>query len=108
MKKYKYTYLLDYEVEAETEQDAVYEVVDLIRCDWPEYLDNGELTEVQKGTGPMAEFKVRAIRTDGDKQKVQLVIHDSNVVIESKKLHLMDKTYEGLFAAVKLLIEEVK
>lgn len=58
--------------------------------------------------GVMAEFKVRAVRTKDDKQKVQLVIHGKKVVVESKELDLMDKTYEGLFAAVKLLIEEVK
>ncbi len=46
MKKYKFEVTIGYEVEAETEQEAINEVSYLISKDWPEFIDDGELTEV--------------------------------------------------------------
>uniref|UniRef100_A0A6M3KLK6 Uncharacterized protein n=1 Tax=viral metagenome TaxID=1070528 RepID=A0A6M3KLK6_9ZZZZ len=48
MKKWKFTYEIEYEVDAETEIDAVNEVVYLISRDWIEYTDAGELKEVRE------------------------------------------------------------
>jgi len=48
VKKYKFTYTLEYEVEAEDEQDAIYALADLVKRDWPEYLNEGELTEINE------------------------------------------------------------
>lgn len=48
MPKYKFSYTIEYEVEAESEQDAIYEVADLMKRDWPEYLNEGEFKELEQ------------------------------------------------------------
>jgi len=47
MPKYKFKLAVDYEVEAEDEEEALYQLADLIRRDWPYYLDEGELEKVE-------------------------------------------------------------
>lgn len=48
MKKYRFSYRIEYEVEGEDEQDAVNALADLLKRDWPEYLNEGELIEVKE------------------------------------------------------------
>lgn len=48
MRKWKFVYTIDYEVEGEVEEDAINAVVDLIKRDWPLYLGQGDLTEVKE------------------------------------------------------------
>jgi len=45
-RKYHFTHTLDYTIEAESEDDAIYELVDLIRRDWEDYADAGDLKEI--------------------------------------------------------------
>jgi hypothetical protein len=44
MKSFHFSHTIEYEVEAEDEEDAIYQITDLIRRDWPEYIDNGNIT----------------------------------------------------------------
>jgi hypothetical protein len=41
--RYRFTHLIEYTVDAEDEDDAVTQIADLIRRDWIDYLDSGEL-----------------------------------------------------------------
>ena len=43
---YKFKLALEYELHVENEEDAIYELVELIRRDWIYYADEGDLTEV--------------------------------------------------------------
>jgi len=52
MAKYKFKLVIDYEVEAEDEEEALYQLADLIRRDWPYYLDEGDLEKVEAGARP--------------------------------------------------------
>lgn len=45
---YKFKYTIEYDLEADNEQDAIYELIDLIRRDWPYYTDEGALTKVDE------------------------------------------------------------
>jgi len=42
---FKFTLNIEYEVEAENEEEAVYEVVEIIRKDWIYYADEGDFVE---------------------------------------------------------------
>ena len=44
---YKFTLKLSYNLESDNEQDAIYELVDLIKRDWQYYADEGNLVEVK-------------------------------------------------------------
>jgi len=52
MPKYKFKLVIDYEVEAEDEEEALYQLADLIRRDWHYYLDEGDLEKVQTRRRP--------------------------------------------------------
>jgi len=52
MPKYKFKLVVDYEVEAEDEEEALYQLADLIRRDCPYYLDEGELEKVETRRRP--------------------------------------------------------
>jgi len=52
MPKYKFKLVIDYEVEAEDEEEALYQLADLIRRDCPYYLDEGELEKVETRRRP--------------------------------------------------------
>ena len=41
MEVYKFTLTLCYDIEAEDDEDAVYQLVDLVRDDWINYADQG-------------------------------------------------------------------
>jgi len=43
MPKYKFKLVIDYEVAAEDEEDALYQLADLMRREWPYYIEEGEL-----------------------------------------------------------------
>ena len=47
MKHYKFTHTISYELEAEDEDDAIDQLADLIKRDWLDYIDSGELGEVK-------------------------------------------------------------
>jgi len=47
MPKYKFKLVIDYKVEAEDEEEALYQLAELIRRDWPYYLDEGDLEKVE-------------------------------------------------------------
>ena len=55
---YKFKLLLTYDLESDEEEDAVYELADLIKRDWPSYIDEGTLTKVTK-TGRRSRAKAR-------------------------------------------------
>jgi len=42
--KYKWELTIGYELEAESEEDAIAVVIDLIKQDWIDFADDGELT----------------------------------------------------------------
>ena len=44
---YKFKLNLTYNLESDNEDDAITEVVDLIKRDWPYYVDEGDLVEVR-------------------------------------------------------------
>ena len=52
MKHYKFELTFGYELDAESEDDAINEVADLIRHDWQEFIDEGDLTEVETALDP--------------------------------------------------------
>jgi len=43
---YKFSLTLEYDLEADNEEDAIAELVYAIGHDWIEYADNGELVEI--------------------------------------------------------------
>lgn len=44
---YKFKLNLTYDLESDNEDDAITEVVDLIKRDWPYYADEGDLVQVK-------------------------------------------------------------
>ncbi len=46
MKAYGFKYKVDYVVEAESEEEAVIAIADLIKRDWMGYIGEGELTSL--------------------------------------------------------------
>jgi len=49
MKTYRCKLEIEYEFEAESEEDAIYALADLIRHDWSYYIDEAEIEEVKDG-----------------------------------------------------------
>lgn len=47
MKQYKFTLDLDYEMEAENEEDFIHQVVETIKSDWIYYTDEGNIELVK-------------------------------------------------------------
>lgn len=47
---YKFKHQIEYELESDNQEDAIYELVELIRNDWIYYADEGDLEEVESST----------------------------------------------------------
>jgi len=47
MKKYKFEATIGYELEAENEDDVIYQIADLLKNDWKYLIDEGEITELE-------------------------------------------------------------
>lgn len=45
---YKFKLALEYDLEADNEGDAIYELVELLRREWINYADEGELSKVEE------------------------------------------------------------
>ena len=48
MNIYQFEYTIIYNIKADNEDDAIERIADLIKDDWPDYLDEGELIVLEK------------------------------------------------------------
>ena len=82
---YKFTLKLSYNLKSDNEDDAVSELVDLIKRDWPYYADEGDLVKVK-----------------GKRSKIVMRTRDRlNPSPQLATLHREGQTYKATKARIK-------